>query len=96
MMRARTAYNAQASHSKASSRRVGKRLGLWAHAKALDYCVACAMARVPGSIGRAGGIRTRDLLNPIQARYQAALRPDGALVSAEPRLLSTVAARAAP
>ena len=26
--------------------------------------------------GRAGGIRTRDLLNPIQAHYQAVLRPD--------------------
>ncbi len=25
---------------------------------------------------RAGGIRTRDLLNPIQAHYQAVLRPD--------------------
>ena len=27
------------------------------------------------SSGRAGGIRTRDLLNPIQAHYQAVLRP---------------------
>ena len=27
---------------------------------------------------RAGGIRTRDLLNPIQAHYQAVLRPDAA------------------
>jgi hypothetical protein len=27
------------------------------------------------SDGRAGGIRTRDLLNPIQAHYQAVLRP---------------------
>jgi hypothetical protein len=26
---------------------------------------------------RAGGIRTRDLLNPIQAHYQAVLRPEG-------------------
>jgi hypothetical protein len=26
---------------------------------------------------RAGGIRTHDLLNPIQAHYQAVLRPDG-------------------
>ena len=26
--------------------------------------------------GRAGGIRTRDLLNPIQAHYQAVLRPE--------------------
>ena len=25
---------------------------------------------------RAGGIRTRDLLNPIQAHYQAVLRPE--------------------
>ena len=25
---------------------------------------------------RAGGIRTHDLLNPIQAHYQAVLRPD--------------------
>ena len=29
--------------------------------------------------GRAGGIRTRDLLTPSQARYQAAPRPDGHL-----------------
>ncbi len=28
------------------------------------------------SSGRAGEIRTRDLLNPIQAFYQAELRPD--------------------
>jgi hypothetical protein len=27
-------------------------------------------------ISRAGGIRTHDLLNPIQAFYQAELRPD--------------------
>jgi hypothetical protein len=27
-------------------------------------------------IFRAGGIRTHDLLNPIQAFYQAELRPD--------------------
>ena len=27
--------------------------------------------------GRSGEIRTRGLLNPIQARYQAALHPDG-------------------
>jgi hypothetical protein len=27
---------------------------------------------------RAGGIRTHDLLNPIQAHYQAVLRPDDA------------------
>ena|GEM_PF-1849628 len=26
--------------------------------------------------GRAGEIRTRDLLNPIQAHYQAVLRPE--------------------
>ena len=29
--------------------------------------------------GRAGGIRTHDLLNPIQAHYQAVLRPDPVL-----------------
>ena len=29
-----------------------------------------------GMSSRAGGIRTRDLLNPIQAHYQAVLRPD--------------------
>ena len=29
-------------------------------------------------ISRAGGIRTHDLLNPIQAFYQAELRPDEA------------------
>ncbi len=28
-------------------------------------------------LGRGGAIRTPDLLNPIQARYRAALRPDG-------------------
>ena len=28
---------------------------------------------------RAGGIRTRDLLNPIQAFYQAELRPDSGI-----------------
>ena len=30
----------------------------------------------PMKLGRAGGIRTHDLLNPIQAFYQAELRPD--------------------
>ena len=30
------------------------------------------------SPNRAGGIRTHDLLNPIQAHYQAVLRPDDA------------------
>jgi hypothetical protein len=29
-----------------------------------------------GKIGRDGEIRTRDPLNPIQVRYQAALHPD--------------------
>ncbi len=29
-----------------------------------------------GEAGRGGAIRTLDLLNPIQVRYQAALRPD--------------------
>lgn len=33
---------------------------------------------------RAGGIRTRDLLNPIQAHYQAVLRPDVRALSAAP------------
>ena len=31
---------------------------------------------LPAKENRAGGIRTRDLLNPIQAHYQAVLRPD--------------------
>ncbi len=31
---------------------------------------------MPESIGRGGGIRTRDPLHPMQVRYQAALRPD--------------------
>ena len=31
------------------------------------------------SIGRGGGIRTRDPLHPMQVRYQAALHPDEAL-----------------
>ncbi len=30
--------------------------------------------------GRGGEIRTRDLLNPIQTRYQAALRPADQLI----------------
>ena len=29
-----------------------------------------------GSLGRSGEIRTRGLLNPIQARYQTALHPE--------------------
>src|SRR5271166_1084913 len=33
-------------------------------------------ARFTPKNGRAGGIRTHDLLNPIQAHYQAVLRPD--------------------
>ena len=37
------------------------------------------------SIGRGGGIRTRDPLHPMQVRYQAALRPD------EPRIIPSVA-----
>jgi hypothetical protein len=32
--------------------------------------------KAPAKHGRAGGIRTHDLLNPIQAHYQAVLRPD--------------------
>ena len=32
---------------------------------------------LPAKENRAGGIRTRDLLNPIQAHYQAVLRPEG-------------------
>ena len=31
--------------------------------------------------GRGAAIRTRDLLNPIQVRYQAALRPDGGILA---------------
>ena len=31
---------------------------------------------IPATEYRAAGIRTRDLLNPIQAHYQAVLRPD--------------------
>ena len=34
------------------------------------------LAQVLDSIGRGGGIRTRDPLHPMQVRYQAALRPD--------------------
>ncbi len=42
--------------------------------------------------GRAGGIRTHDLLNPIQAFYQAELRPDvrGREESAGRTLLTSV------
>ena len=32
------------------------------------------------SIGRGGGIRTRDPLHPMQVRYQAALRPDEGVI----------------
>jgi hypothetical protein len=35
-----------------------------------------AFAQAENRVARAGGIRTRDLLNPIQAFYQAELRPD--------------------
>ena len=41
-------------------------------------------------VTRAGGIRTHDLLNPIQAFYQAELRPD---FSSEYRKLRRFAAR---
>ena len=34
--------------------------------------------------GRAAGIRTRDLLNPIQARYQAALQPVALMIADVP------------
>ena len=34
--------------------------------------------------GRGGAIRTLDLLNPIQVRYQAAPRPDGSKDSRRP------------
>ncbi len=45
-----------------------------------------------GEDGRAGEIRTRDLLNPIQAHYQAVLRPDvrGRTDSAGQTLLASV------
>ena len=36
------------------------------------------------SIGRGGGIRTRDPLHPMQVRYQAAPRPDELRIIAEP------------
>ena len=43
-------------------------------------CNAAALRSRNGPLSakenRAGGIRTRDLLNPIQAHYQAVLRPD--------------------
>ena len=32
---------------------------------------------IDGFFGRSGEVRTRGLLNPIQARYQAAPHPDG-------------------
>ena len=38
----------------------------------------CTAATV-GEAGRGERIRTFDLLNPIQVRYQAALRPDRAV-----------------
>ena len=38
-----------------------------------------ARPRRPTNTGRADWIRTSDLLNPIQVRYQAALRPEKVL-----------------
>src|SRR3954453_6763311 len=48
--------------------------------KASDHVPASTMPcrhreRRPAKDNRAAGIRTRDLLNPIQAHYQAVLRP---------------------
>jgi hypothetical protein len=42
------------------------------------------------SIGRGGGIRTRDPLHPMQVRYQAALRPDKPASISEGRALALV------
>jgi hypothetical protein len=42
-----------------------------------SYLSASHSTSLPEKNGRAGGIRTHDLLNPIQAHYQAVLRPDG-------------------
>jgi hypothetical protein len=41
-------------------------------------------------IGRDGEIRTRDPLNPIQVRYQAALRPDLASGRGHPVILPQI------
>ena len=59
------------------------------HEKLFGYCLGIRricpkkqkanseeLAYVLESIGRGGGIRTRDPLHPMQVRYQAALRPD--------------------
>ena len=43
--------------------------------------------------GRGGGIRTRDLLLPKQALYQAKLRPDKIYYSAEADWLYVIAAK---
>src|SRR4051794_709976 len=42
-------------------------------------------AETPADLRRGGGIRTHDLFVPNEARYQAALHPDGAR-EAKPRL----------
>ena len=40
------------------------------------FCWVLARCQLAGEFGRGDWIRTSDLLNPIQVRYQAALRPD--------------------
>jgi hypothetical protein len=40
---------------------------------------------MPWEGGRGDWIRTSDLLNPIQVRYQAALRPDGSVLGRNPQ-----------
>ena len=61
---------------------------LFARDASVNFCALLRLfAAIPGwelspirrravSQYRAGGIRTHDLLNPIQAHYQAVLRPD--------------------
>ena len=42
----------------------------------ISYYISDSHSASYPKYGRAGGIRTHDLLNPIQAHYQAVLRPD--------------------
>ena len=56
-------------------REEGGWVGAIPSAEAVVFVWRRSSARAPPS-GRAGEIRTRDLLRPRQTRYQAALRPD--------------------
>ncbi len=71
--------------SRLRGRRQPRRLGLWV--KLWVIPMISGPSGSPGGAascvdsGRGAAIRTRDLLNPIQVRYQAALRPDGGILA---------------